>query len=146
MEKQGKLASLWKLQEYYAAANQFEKMKSVMTQIEAMTDKLTQRNEEPDDEIMIDGDGKDDVKLDHGDSENNDDVYEESSDSQELVDNSEEEEEKRGSKHLEKPIIQIQRKKNLATNKATNKVAKIITLRFVSSMSFSILFTFRNLT
>ena len=25
LEKQGKLASLWKLQEYYAAANQFEK-------------------------------------------------------------------------------------------------------------------------
>ena len=96
LEKQGKLASLWKLQVYHAIANQFEKMMSVMTQIEAMTDLLTQRNEEPDDEIMIDGDGKNDVELNHGDSENADNVYEESSDGQESVDNAEEEEEKEG--------------------------------------------------
>ena len=52
---------------------------------------------------------------------------------------------KRGSKHLEKPIIQIQRKKNLATNKATNKDVEIITLSFVCSMIFCTLFTFRNI-
>ncbi len=54
-----------------------------------------QRNEEPDNEIMINGAGKDDVKLDHGDSENNGNVYEESSDGQELVDNAGEEEGKK---------------------------------------------------
>ncbi len=67
-----------------------------MTQIEAMTDLLTQRNEEPDDEIMIDGDDKDDVKVNLCDSENNNNVYEESSDSQESVDNAEEEDKKEG--------------------------------------------------
>ena len=82
-----------------------------MTQIEAMTG-FTQRNEEPDDDIMIDGDGKDDVELNLCDSENDNDVYEESSDGQELVHNAEEEEEKEG----EQTSGQIQRKKNLATN------------------------------
>ncbi len=67
---------------------------SVITQIEAMTDWLTQRNEEPDDEIMINGDEKDAVELNHCDSENDDNVYEERSDGQESVDNAEEEEEK----------------------------------------------------
>ncbi len=33
LEQQGKLASLWKLPEYYATANQFKKMTSVMAQI-----------------------------------------------------------------------------------------------------------------
>jgi len=60
MEKQGKLASLWKLQEYYAAANQFAKMASVMTQIEALTDSLAQKddapNDAPDDVIDINSD------------------------------------------------------------------------------------------
>jgi len=60
MEKQGKLASLWKLQEYYAAANQFAKMPSVMTQIEALTDSLAQKddapNDTPDDVIDINSD------------------------------------------------------------------------------------------
>ena len=57
LEKQGKLASLWKLQEYYAAANQFAKMASVMTQIKALMDSLAQNdiapNDAPDDVIDI---------------------------------------------------------------------------------------------
>ena len=44
MEKQGKLASLWKLQEYYAAAKQVAKMSSVMTQIEPLTNSLAQKD------------------------------------------------------------------------------------------------------
>ena len=56
LEKQGKLASLWKLQEYYATANQFAKMASVMSQIEASTDSLARsdiapKNDSPDDVI-----------------------------------------------------------------------------------------------
>ena len=39
--KQGKLASLWNVQEYFATANQFEKLPSVMTQIKALTELLT---------------------------------------------------------------------------------------------------------
>ena len=73
-----------------------------MTQIKAMSDSLTQRNEEPDDEIMINGDGKDDVELNHGGSENDDNVYEESSDGQESVDNVEEVDKKEGEKMPEK--------------------------------------------
>ena len=53
LEKQGKLASLWKLQEYYAAVNQFEMMSLVMAQIEAMTDSLTQSNGNPDNVLKI---------------------------------------------------------------------------------------------
>ena len=130
LEKQGKLASLWKLQEYYATANQFEKMTSVMTQIKAMNDLLTQRNEEPDDEIMINGGGKDDVKLNHDDSENDDYVYEESSDGQRSVYNAEEMKKKRGDKHLEKFNNSDLEEEELATNKVTNKDVVIITLSF----------------
>ena len=96
MEKQGKLASLWKLQEYYAAANQFEKMTLVMAQIKAMMELFTQSNGKPDDLIEINSEGSDDDELDHGDSENENDGNLESSDGQELVDNAEEEEEKEG--------------------------------------------------
>ena len=60
------------------------------------TDLLAQRNEELDDEIMINGDGKDNVELNLCDSENDGDLYEESSDGQESVDNAEEEKEKEG--------------------------------------------------
>ncbi len=67
-----------------------------MTQIEAMTDSLTQRTEESDDEIVINGDYKDDVDFNLCDSENDNNVDEESSGGQESVDNAEEEEEKEG--------------------------------------------------
>ena len=38
---------MWKLQEYYAAANQFAKMSSVMTQIEALANSLAQKDNAP---------------------------------------------------------------------------------------------------
>ena len=92
--KQGKLVSLWKLQEYYATANQFEKMTSVMAKIEAMMELLTQSNDEPVDVIKINSEGSNDEECNHSDSENNYDVDLESSDGQELVYNAEEVEEK----------------------------------------------------
>ncbi len=44
-------------------------MTSVLTQIKAMTDSLTQRTEEPDDEIVINGDDKDNVEVNLCDSD-----------------------------------------------------------------------------
>ena len=70
-------------------------MTSVLTQIKAMTDSLTQRTEEPDDEIVINGDDKDNVEVNLCDSENDGNVDKESSDGQELVENAEEEEGKK---------------------------------------------------
>ena len=78
LEKQGKLASLWKLQEYYSTANQFDKMSSVMTQIKALTESLTQNNDEPDDVIDIDSYGSDDDEIVDGDFGNNNDFEVES--------------------------------------------------------------------
>ncbi len=101
LEKQGKLARLWKLQEYYAAANQFEKMSSVMTQIEAMMDSLTQSNDNPGDVIEINSEGSDDDELNQSDSENYNDADLESSGGQESNDNVEEMEEKKGAKMIE---------------------------------------------
>ncbi len=74
LEKQGQLARLRKSQEYYAAANQFEKMSLVMKQIKAMTDSLTQSNDNPDNVIEINSEGSDDDELDKGDSEDDHDV------------------------------------------------------------------------
>ena len=90
LKKHSKLGSLWKLQEYYVTVNQFEKMQLVMTQIMAMKELLTQRNDEPDDVIKIKCEGSDNDKLNHGDSKNNDDIDIESVEGQESVDNAEE--------------------------------------------------------
>ena len=53
MEKQGELTSLWKLQEYYAVANQFGKMILVMAQIKTKMQSLKHSNDKPDDVIEI---------------------------------------------------------------------------------------------
>ncbi len=73
-----------------------------MAQIKALMELLTQSNDKPDDVIKINCEGSDDDELDHGDSENKNDVDLESSDGQELVDNVEEVEEKKGEKMPEK--------------------------------------------
>ena len=74
LEKHGKLARLWKLQEYYATTNQFEKMTPVMAQIEAMTELLTQSNDKSDDVIEINSERSEDDELVYGDSGKGDDL------------------------------------------------------------------------
>ncbi len=108
MEKQGKLVSLWKLQEYYAAANQFEKMSSVMTQIEELTDSLAQKDNDPNDapddvidinsDVSVEEDGDDD-----GESGNDEDVEVESAADQDPGEHVEEVEETEGDKTPEEP-------------------------------------------
>ncbi len=103
MEKQGKLASLWKLQEYYAAANQLAKMASVMTQIEVLTDSLAQRDiapkNAPDDVIDINSDiSKEEDVDDDNESGNDEDVEVDSADDQNLGEQVEEVEEIEGDK------------------------------------------------
>ena len=112
LEKQGKLASLWKLQEYYVAANQFAKMASVMTQIEALTDSLAQNdiapNDAPDD--VIDINSEDSVEEDgdnDGESGNDEDVEVESADDQDPGQHVEEVEEAEGDKSLEEADFEI---------------------------------------
>ena len=103
LEKQGKLASLWKLQEYYAAANQFAKMASVMTQIEALTDSLAENNiatnDAPDEGIDINSDISVEEDGDrYGESGNDDNVEVESADDQDPDEHVEEVEEVDGDK------------------------------------------------
>jgi hypothetical protein len=103
LEKQGKLASLWKLQEYYAAANQFAKMASVMTQIEALTDSLAEKNiainDAPDEGIDINSDISVEEDGDrYGESGNDDNVEVESADDQDPDEHVEEVEEVDGDK------------------------------------------------
>ena len=91
LEKQGKLASLWKLQEYYASSNQFEKLESVMAQIESLTDALSQsdiapRSKKPEDVIAINSDGSDDDAGEDGDSGNKEDIAIESDDDDDVGD------------------------------------------------------------
>ena len=106
LEKQGKLASLWKLQEYYAAANQFAKMASVMTQIMALTNSLAQNDIAPNDapDNVIDINSEDSVEEDRdndGESGNDEDVEVESADDQDPGQHVEEVEETEGDKSLE---------------------------------------------
>jgi hypothetical protein len=103
LEKQGKLASLWKLQEYYAAANQFAKMASVMTQIEALTDSLAENNiatnDAPDEGIDINSDISVEEDGDrYGESGNDNNVQVESADDQDPDEHVEEVEEVDGDK------------------------------------------------
>ena len=103
LEKQGKLASLWKLQEYYAATNQFAKMASVMIQIEALTDSLAENNiatnNAPDDGIDINSDISVEEDGDrYGESGNDDNVEVESADDQDPDEHVEEVEEVDGDK------------------------------------------------
>ena len=112
MEKQGKLASLWKLQEYYAAANQFAKMASVMTQIKALTDSLAQKdnapNDAPDDVIDINSDiSVEEDGINDGDSGNDKDVEVESADDQDPGEHVEEVEEVEGDKSPEEADVEI---------------------------------------
>ncbi len=97
LEKQGKLASLWKMQEYYAAANQYEKMSLVMTPIKA-SDFLTQNNDETVDMIEIDSDGSDDDEIVDDNFVNNNEFEVEIAEGQDLGDNTEEVKEKEGGK------------------------------------------------
>lgn len=78
LEKQDKLASLWKLQEYYVTTNKVSKMSVVMSQFEMLTDSLTQTNKEPeDDDIEIDIDDSDEEEMeDNINDANNNDVEE----------------------------------------------------------------------
>ena len=106
LEKQGKLASLWKLQEYYAAANQFAKMASVMTQIEALTDSLAQNDMAPNDATkdVIDINSEESVEEDGDDDHESgidEDVEVESADDQDPGEHVEEVEETEGDKSLE---------------------------------------------
>jgi hypothetical protein len=106
LEKQGKLASLWKLQEYYAAANQFAKMASVMTQIEALTDSLAENNniatnDDPAEGIDINNDisvEEDGDRYGYGESGNEDNVEVESADDHDPDEHVEEVEEVDGDK------------------------------------------------
>jgi len=112
LEKQGKLASLWKLQEYYAAANQFAKMASVMTQIEALTDSLAQNDMAPNDATkdVIDINSEESVEEDGDDdheSSIDEDVEVESADDQDPGDHVEEVEEVEGDKTPEEADVEI---------------------------------------
>ena len=91
LEKQGKLASLWKLQEYYASSNQFEKLESVMSQIESLTDALSQsdiapRSKKPEEVIAINSDGSDDDADEDGELGNEQDIAIESDDDDDIGD------------------------------------------------------------
>ena len=66
MENQGKLASLWKLQEYYVAANQFAKMALVMTQIKTFTNSLAQKDNAPNNALDNVTDINSDVSVEEG--------------------------------------------------------------------------------
>ncbi len=106
LEKQGKLASLWKLQEYYAAANQFAKMASVMTQIEALTDSLAQNDMAPNDATkdVIDINSEESVEEDGDDDHESgidEDVEVESADDQDPGEHVEEVQETEVNKSLE---------------------------------------------
>ena len=90
LEKQGKHAILWKLQEYYAAANQFEKMSSIMTQIDSLTDLLARKHDKSDDFTEVDSNCSHDDEFD---DHSNFDVEElESVEVEELTDNADKEE------------------------------------------------------
>ena len=106
LEKQGKLASLWKLQEYYAAANQFAKMASVMTQIEALTDSLAQNDMAPNDATkdVIDINSEESVEEDGDDDHESgidEDVEVESADDQDPEEHVQEVQETEVNKSLE---------------------------------------------
>ena len=102
LNKQDNLASLWKLQEYYPVANQFEKILSVMAQIMAMMEWIALSNDEPDDVIDINSEGSEDDEIFYGDPANNDYVDLKNAKGHDLGDNAEEVEAKEEEKNPEK--------------------------------------------